>query len=45
MSLIYPVVEKDPQIVEITYNFSNGDAVKQHSIAEMACALNMAYSK
>ncbi|CTQ60586.1 hypothetical protein LA5095_00609 [Roseibium album] len=39
MGLIYPVVEKDPQIIEITYNFSNGNAVTQHSIASMACAL------
>lgn len=39
MSLIYPVAEKDPQIVQVTYNFDKGRASEQHGIQKLACAL------
>lgn len=39
MSVIYPVVEKNPQIVRVTYNFNKGGAVGQHSIEKLACAI------
>jgi hypothetical protein len=39
MSVIYPVTERDPHIVEVTYNFNRGSAVGQHSIQKLACAL------
>ena len=39
MRLIYPVVERNPKIVEVTYNFGSGNLIKQHSMAELAKAL------
>ena len=37
--VVYPVTERDPHIVEVTYNFNRGNAVGQHSIQKLACAL------
>lgn len=39
MKIIYPVVEKNPKIVEATYNFGTLGLVSQHSIDDLACAL------
>lgn len=39
MKIIYPVVEKNPKIVEATYNFGTFGLVTQHSIDDLACAL------
>jgi hypothetical protein len=43
MRVIYPVVERDPQILEVTYNFNRGNAIGQHSIQRLACALIAAH--
>jgi len=42
MSLIYPVVAKNPKIVEVQYNFDRGGAVGQHSMQKLACRLRKA---
>ena len=39
MRLIYPVVERDPKIVEATYNFGSFGLISQHSIDDLACKL------
>lgn len=39
MRIIFPVVEKDPKILEVTYNFGDGNLVKQHSMAVLASQL------
>ncbi len=39
MSVIYPIVEKTPQIIETTVNFDDGQPVGQHSIEALSCAL------
>ena len=35
MRLIYPVVERNPKILEVTYNFGKGNLIRQHSIDEL----------
>lgn len=39
MKIIYPVVEKNPKIVEATYNYGSRGLVTQHSIDDLACSL------
>ncbi|MEM7358182.1 MAG: hypothetical protein AAF431_03680 [Pseudomonadota bacterium] len=39
MSVLYPVTEKQPQIIEATVNFDQGQAIGQHSIEKLSCAL------
>ncbi|PHR18317.1 MAG: hypothetical protein COA37_20685 [Hoeflea sp.] len=39
MKIIYPVVEKNPKIIEATYNYGIRGLVTQHSIEDLACAL------
>jgi len=39
MKTIYPVVEKNPKIVEATYNYGSRGLVSQHSIDDLACSL------
>ncbi|AKI00153.1 Lipase (class 3) [Hoeflea sp. IMCC20628] len=39
MKMIFPVLEKNPKIVEATYNFGTRGLVTQHSIDDLACAL------
>lgn len=40
MKIIYPVVEKNPKIVEATYNYGERGLISQHSIDDLACSLN-----
>lgn len=37
---LYPVTSKDPKIVEIRYNLTSGNPIGQHSIKNLALALN-----
>jgi hypothetical protein len=39
MKVIYPVVEKNPKIIEATYNYGSRGLVTQHSIDDLACSL------
>ena len=39
MALFYPVVEKNPQIIEAAVNFDSGTGLSEHSIENLACAL------
>ena len=39
MRTIYPVLEKNPKIVEVTYNFGEFGLIRNHSISDLACAL------
>lgn len=39
MTIICPVVEKNPKIIEATYNCGSRGLVTQHSIEDLACAL------
>lgn len=41
MKIIYPVVEKNPKIVEATYNYGSRGLVSQHSIDDLACSLGV----
>ena len=39
MKIVYPVVERDPKIVQASYNFGTLGLISQHSMDDLACAL------